>query len=817
MAADEPLVSVILPVYNGSQYIADTVESVLRQTYRNLELIVVDDGSTDGTLAVVEKFAPDARLRVISQPNSGVARARNRGLETARGEFIAPLDADDLWDPRKIELQVRRMQECGPATGLVYCWWVWIDSEGRVLDRSPHWRIEGDGLARLIEINYTGNASVPLYRRSCLAKIGGYDEGLEAQQGGGCEDWDVSLKVAETHRVAVVPALLVGYRRRAGSMSTQSGEMRRSSGLVMNALRHRRPDLAPQVFRQSSDQFSLYLAGVSFWSGAYVRAAGHALRALRSGLLFRVVPHVLRLLWRRAAHTAQTMQKVRPGEPIDASLVAEPLIPYDRIYSSMHAARSRRRPDSGSAPRLLERLLPRTVTIQAARLLHAAMLWRMRTEAWLARLAGSRKPRILATACWHFPIYSQTFVYRELTELARAGFTLRFSYTGPRPRRELGPEYSILWPLRRRLILTDRTSNDDLAYYRRRVPDRVEAAARALAVASGLTAAQVLEHRHFRHAMSFTRMADCWRADYLHSYFFYERTLFAFVASMLLEIPRGVSCYADHMLDDYALKLIPLHMRTAQVVVATSARIRRELETIAGQTLANAIVKPNAVDTSQFTPERRAQSGGPLNIVCVSRIHPKKGIIHLADAMGCLGRRGVAATLHVLGAADEGDSESAEYQRLLQARIAELGPACDIRLDGWKTGEEVRQYLAAADVFTAPFIELPNGDKDGIPTALLEAMASGCAIVTSDAGSITEVIENGVEGLVVPQSDPAALADAIERLANDGALRARLSRGAVERVRREFDIGRCESLFHGSVRAAIEQKRSPAFREAVAQ
>src|SRR5712671_4891186 len=114
---DEPLVSIILPVHDGEAYVGDTLDSALGQTYRNLEVIVVDDGSRDGTRAVVESFAiRDSRVHVIAQPNRGVADARNRAIAAARGEFIAPLDADDLWDPTKIERQVGRMIDAGEST-----------------------------------------------------------------------------------------------------------------------------------------------------------------------------------------------------------------------------------------------------------------------------------------------------------------------------------------------------------------------------------------------------------------------------------------------------------------------------------------------------------------------------------------------------------------------------------------------------------------------------------------------------------------------------------------------------------------------------
>src|SRR5262245_59273659 len=150
-----PLVSVIIAAYNAERYIRTTCLSVLNQTYSAIEIIVIDDGSTDRTAAIVQALADaDPRIRLVRQANRGTAAARNRAIAEARGEFIAPVDADDLWHPTKLERQVRRLQACGADTGMVYCWWAWIDANDVVLDRSPRWLIEGHVAAKLIEVNF---------------------------------------------------------------------------------------------------------------------------------------------------------------------------------------------------------------------------------------------------------------------------------------------------------------------------------------------------------------------------------------------------------------------------------------------------------------------------------------------------------------------------------------------------------------------------------------------------------------------------------------------------------------------------------------
>jgi glycosyltransferase involved in cell wall biosynthesis len=331
---NEPLVSIIVPVRDGEAFIGDTLESALGQTYRNIELIVVDDGSRDSTRVIIDQWAArDARVRVLAQANQGVAAARNRALTAARGELIAPLDADDLWDPTKIERQVQRMLEGGETIGLVYCWWVSMSAKGTLLDCSPRWRFEGMGADAMLEVNYTGNASVPLFRRHYLDLAGGYDATLRERDGEGCEDLDIALKVAEQARVAVVPAWLVGYRRGGANMSARTDRMWRSYLMVLQGSSRRRPGLASKVIRKSKQQFALYLAGVAFRTGAYGKAIRWGWRALRSSLALQVVLPVLWLLVRTLLRSGRPDERIiGPGVRFSGWDMPRPPIPYGRIY-----------------------------------------------------------------------------------------------------------------------------------------------------------------------------------------------------------------------------------------------------------------------------------------------------------------------------------------------------------------------------------------------------------------------------------------------------------------------------------------------------
>lgn len=336
-SSDNPLVSVIVPVYNGEDFILTTIESALTQTWANLEVIVVDDGSSDNTRRLVEgRAASDSRLRVLHQTNGGVARARNHAIAVARGDFIAPLDADDLWEPSKIARQMQRMLECGDETAMIYTGWVWIDESGAIVDRSPRWLVEGCVFDMLLEINFTGNASVPLFRRRALEEIGGYNAALADARAGGCEDWQVALRIARRHRVAVVPEALVGYRRRPGSMSTACDTMLRSKNLVISDLQRSEPGISGDLLLRSERQFSLYLAGLAFWSGNFREAVSWG---LRSGvrLPLAVLPHVAAMLCGRVLGHFRLMharggQKMAVGESLDEGRLPSPYIDYAHIY-----------------------------------------------------------------------------------------------------------------------------------------------------------------------------------------------------------------------------------------------------------------------------------------------------------------------------------------------------------------------------------------------------------------------------------------------------------------------------------------------------
>jgi glycosyltransferase involved in cell wall biosynthesis len=267
--ANLELISVVIPAHNAARHLSATLRSVRDQTYRSLEIIAVDDGSTDNTGQILERFADeDRRMTVLRQNNLGVAAARNLAISHSRGGFVAPLDADDIWHPEKLTQQFFALRRGSATVGLVYTWSRIIDDYDRLLsDKACIAAHTGSVLPFLLRYNFIGPASSPLIRRECLVEAGGYDPSLRAAGAEGCEDYQLYIAIAEHYHFEVVPAFLVDYRVRPNSMSQAARQMMLSHDIIMGRARKRHPELADDLFRQSSALMASWLARKCFRSG----------------------------------------------------------------------------------------------------------------------------------------------------------------------------------------------------------------------------------------------------------------------------------------------------------------------------------------------------------------------------------------------------------------------------------------------------------------------------------------------------------------------------------------------------------------------
>lgn len=201
-----PVVTVLLPTFNRARLLPQAIASVLGQSFVDLELIVVDDGSSDDTAAVVEAIA-DPRLRYLRRPHAGISAAMNAGLAAARGEFVGRVDSDDLWLPDLLAVQVAALRE-HPRAGAATARSQAMDAGGVPLPSlwgGPP-RFPGDTFRSMVYEDFTSNITV-VARRSCVEEAGGYDESMPTN-----EDWDLWLRVASRHELLYLDRVLARFR-----------------------------------------------------------------------------------------------------------------------------------------------------------------------------------------------------------------------------------------------------------------------------------------------------------------------------------------------------------------------------------------------------------------------------------------------------------------------------------------------------------------------------------------------------------------------------------------------------------------------------
>lgn len=209
----QPLVSVVIATYNMGQYIDQTIDSILHQTWQNLEVIVVDDGSTDNTPEVMQRYQNDTRIRYIQNANQGQPKAKNCGIKNSNGSFIAFCDADDLWESNKLEVQIPLFTR--PEIGIVYSEVSNIDeNNNRYTKAANEVRHSGKVTNQLLIENFVPFGT-SVIRRECIEKNGIFDEQFRMGI-----DWDLWLRYSLDWEFAYTPERTYIYRVWSGQMST---------------------------------------------------------------------------------------------------------------------------------------------------------------------------------------------------------------------------------------------------------------------------------------------------------------------------------------------------------------------------------------------------------------------------------------------------------------------------------------------------------------------------------------------------------------------------------------------------------------------
>ena len=232
-----PRVSVVMAVYNGERFLRQAVDSILSQTYTDFEFIIIDDGSTDGTAVILDSYV-DPRLRVLTQQNMGLVKSLNRGVDMARGEYIARMDADDISLARRLELQVRCL-DAHWHTGALGTGAIEIDEKDRAIRRHDHHTDSHTIERALLEGSTPLCHGSVMFRKACFENVGGYRERFRH-----AEDYDLWLRMIERYDIDNLPEILYQHRLVLDSVSSRHFmEQKRGAAFALECAKRRREGL----------------------------------------------------------------------------------------------------------------------------------------------------------------------------------------------------------------------------------------------------------------------------------------------------------------------------------------------------------------------------------------------------------------------------------------------------------------------------------------------------------------------------------------------------------------------------------------------
>ncbi|MEO8649949.1 MAG: glycosyltransferase [Acidobacteriota bacterium] len=236
----QPVVSVVIPVFNAERYVAEAIQSVLYQTMREIELLIIDDGSTDNSAQVIEHVIgenTDRPIAFITRENRGVSRTLNEGLKRAKGRYFAYLGADDIWSRKRLELQVTELERTGFGAAYSDCWV--MDSDGKILSRyGMQYNYKGGLIYEdLVWLRFAPASPTGLFRREAIINAGAFNEEHEA------EDHDAWIRLARKYPIAYIDQPLAFYRVHQSSLSSDLGHAYRYSVQVFESTLKNDPDL----------------------------------------------------------------------------------------------------------------------------------------------------------------------------------------------------------------------------------------------------------------------------------------------------------------------------------------------------------------------------------------------------------------------------------------------------------------------------------------------------------------------------------------------------------------------------------------------
>lgn len=283
-----PKVSVIIPAYNAMTYLQETLESVLQQTFTDFEVLIVDDGSSDNIVQWANGLTDD-RVKFISQSNQGVSTARNLAISKANGDYIAFLDADDLWERTKLEKQAQFLDD-NPTVGLVATWMILTDEQGNPGAEVKIDFKQGNIRKELIEISLIPCGSIPMVRRVCFDKVGLFDPTLRFG-----EDWEMWTRIAADYDFGLIKETLVYYRQHSKNSSKNSQQILPDFDRLIEKMFDSVPQELLAIKAKTYGRMNLYIAWKSLENEDYQGARDFSNQAIKYYPQLQYTKNYLRL------------------------------------------------------------------------------------------------------------------------------------------------------------------------------------------------------------------------------------------------------------------------------------------------------------------------------------------------------------------------------------------------------------------------------------------------------------------------------------------------------------------------------------------
>ncbi len=681
---DRPTVSVIIPTYQRAHSVGRSIDSALSQTFSDLEVLVIDDGSTDGTDERVMSI-DDPRVRYVRLPqNSGVAAARNRGIRESRGRYVAFLDSDDIWFPDKIARQLERFEQLGEDIGLVYGGVEQHDGHGNTETTRPshRGRLHRELLRRNVIHGGGSNVMIP---RHVVARVGFFDESLPA-----IEDYDYWLRISRGHDIDFVDAVVMRYEDPAGAERKSLHQSSNHAARVQFHHKHRR-----QMRRAGVEHLFLADSARRLIGGdADDRRAARRV-ALRS--------------WWSA-----------PWSPTGYRIVARTWLPW------------------------LRRML------------------RGRPEA-VHPTRSSRQRRIL--------LYSPT----PENEPGGVQATGRVLADGLRAR---GHDVTQRW--------SETHAGDALRLH---LPE--------LARRSALPSSVAATMRSFlRLAREISRL----RPDVVNVHYISPEVLHFLALRPIFRYRLVLSAHGSDVMAPTGGRTQRWARRAvtrADAVTAVSEPLRERLAEYPKMRADFVRFIPNGIDWKFWSASDRRPASRPT-IVSVGRLTDVKGHDVLLESMQHVIEHVPDAQLLIVGDGERREElEAMSQQTLPRGSVAITGPLDPVA---------IRDLLATAAVFVLP------SRSEGMPLALLEAMAAGLPSVATDVGAVTHLLvgtdaDDAGRGRTVPVEDIDALAAAIVDLLADGETAQQMGRDASTKAR-DFDMATMVERYDALYAEVTEQSPS---------